>query len=318
MNTQIETLYDVLILGGGPSGLTAAIYTARATLKTLVIGGAPSGGQLTLTSEVENFPGFPNGIQGLDLIQACKDQALKFGTVHVEENVTKVSGTFETGFSVETDGHNIYKGKSIIIATGASAKWLNIESEQRLRGKGVSACATCDGFFFKEKVTAVIGAGDAAMEDATFLTKFSPKVHVLVRGKKEEMKASKYMLNKALANPKIEFHYNTEVAEILGDASVDGLKVKNNITNEIITLPDVKGVFVAIGHSPNTKFLEGFLELGKFGYVVVTENTLSSVKGVFVAGDVADYRYRQAVSAAGLGCMAALDVEKFLASHEDK
>ena len=316
MNTNTDTLYDVLILGGGPSGLTAAIYTARASLKTLVIGGAPSGGQLTLTSEVENFPGFPNGIQGLDLIQSFKDQALKFGTIHAEENVVKVMGTFESGFSVETDGHNVYKGKSVIIATGASAKWLNIESETRLRGKGVSACATCDGFFFKEKVTAVIGAGDAAMEDATFLTKFSPKVYVLVRGKKEDMKASKYMLNKALQNPKIEFLYNTEVVEILGTSSVDGLKIVSNLTKEEKILADVKGVFVAIGHSPNTKFLEGFVELGKFGYVSVTENTLSSVEGVFVAGDVADYRYRQAVSAAGLGCMAALDVEKFLASHE--
>lgn len=311
-----EQIYDVLILGGGPSGLTAAIYSSRASLKTLVLAGQPSGGQLILTSEVENFPGFPKGVLGPDLVLLFRDQAKRFGSEIVDENVAKISGSKEEGFILETNTNKKYRGRSVIVATGASARWLNLPSEQRLIGKGVSACATCDGFFFKNKITAVVGGGDASLEDATFLTKFSPKVYVIVRGSKEGMRASKYMQNKAFSNSKIDLLFNTEVLEVLGEKLVEGLKIVNNKTNVESVLGDVKGLFVAIGHTPNTSFLTGFVELGKMGYVVVTDNTKTSKEGVFVSGDVSDYKYRQAVTAAGLGCMAALDAEKFLATLE--
>ncbi len=309
-------IYDTLIIGGGPAGLTASIYTSRAMLSTLVIAGQPSGGQLTLTSEVENYPGFPRGIIGPELISNFKDQAQRFGAVMVEENAVEISGSYDECFTVKTDAGNIYTGRTVILAMGASAKWLGLESEQRLRGKGVSACATCDAFFFKDKVVAIVGGGDAAMEEATYLTKFAGKVYVLVRGSQQEMKASKFMQNKAQNEPKIEFMFNTEVTEVLGQDKVQGLKVKNNLTGEEKTLNDVEGLFIAIGHKPNTDFLEGFVELGKFGYIHVMENTRTSKEGVFVAGDVSDFKYRQAVTAAGLGCMAAIDVEKFLTKKE--
>src|SRR3989344_4337137 len=308
--------FDVLILGGGPAGLTASIYTSRANLKTLVIAGQPSGGQLMLTTDVENFPGFPDGIMGPQLIETFRKQTLRFNTEIVDENIVSVSGSNNEHFNVKTDSSNYYEGKTLIIATGASAKWLELPSEQRLRGKGVSACATCDGFFFKGKNVAVVGGGDTAMEESLFLTKFSPKVHVLVRGNKDKMKASKYMYAKAVSNEKIEFHYNTEILEVLGSDFVEGLKVLNNITNENYVMEDVRGLFLAIGHKPNTEFLEGFVELGNLGYIQVSDNTKTSREGVFVAGDVSDYKYRQAVTAAGLGCMAALDAEKFLSEHE--
>lgn len=310
-----ETLYDVLILGGGPAGLTAAVYTSRAQLKTLIVGGAPSGGQLTTTTDVENFPGFPGGIQGPQLIEDMRSQATRFGAEHVEANVTEISGSYEENFSIKTDNNKEYKGKTVIIATGASARWLPLESVERLKNKGVSACATCDGFFFKEKVTAVVGGGDAAMEEANFMTKFSPKVYLIVRGSKEEMKASKIMQERAMNNGKIEFLFNTEVKEVLGENAVSGLVVTNNQTNEETTLDDVEGLFMAIGHKPNTSFLEGFIELGKMGYIEPIDNTKTSKEGVFVAGDVGDFRYRQAITAAGFGCMASLDAEKFLAEH---
>ncbi|HLB51873.1 thioredoxin-disulfide reductase [candidate division WWE3 bacterium RIFCSPHIGHO2_12_FULL_38_15] len=308
--------FDVLILGGGPAGLTASIYTSRANLKTLVIAGQPSGGQLMLTTDVENFPGFPDGIMGPQLIETFRKQTLRFNTEIVDENIVSVSGSNKEHYIVKTDSSNSYKGKTLIIATGASAKWLELPSEQRLRGKGVSACATCDGFFFKGKNVAVVGGGDTAMEEALFLTKFSPKVHALVRSSKDKMKASKYMYAKAVSNEKIEFHYNTEILEVLGSDFVEGLKVLNNITNENYVMEDVRGLFLAIGHKPNTEFLEGFVELGNLGYIQVSDNTKTSREGVFVAGDVSDYKYRQAVTAAGLGCMAALDAEKFLSEHE--
>ncbi len=306
--------YDVLIIGGGPSGLTAAIYTSRAELSTLVVAGQPAGGQLMLTSEVENFPGFEHGIQGPTLISQMRVQAERFGTKLTDENVLKVEGDATKGFVITTEDKNIYEGKTVIISTGANAKWLGLESETKLKGRGVSACATCDGFFFKEKVIAVVGAGDAAMEEASYLTKFASKVYVLVRGSEDAMKASVIMKNRAKANPKIEFKYNTEVLEVLGDTAVTGLKVLNNSLREEYEMSDVKGLFLAIGHTPSTKFLEGFVEIGIGGYVNVTDNTKTSVEGVFVAGDVADYRYRQAITAAGMGCMAALDAEKYL-SH---
>jgi len=304
--------YDVLIIGGGPSGLTAAIYTSRAELSTLVIAGQPAGGQLMLTSEVENFPGFEHGIQGPALISNMRAQAERFGTKFTDENVSKVEGDAKNGFKITTEDKNTFEGKTVIISTGATAKWLGIESETKLKGRGVSACATCDGFFFKEKIIAVVGAGDAAMEEANYLTKFASKVYVLVRGAEDAMKASVIMKNRAKANPKIEFKFNTEVVEVLGETSVTGLKVLNNSLREEYVMSDVQGLFLAIGHTPSTKFLEGFVEIGKGGYVNVTDNTKTSVEGVFVAGDVADYRYRQAITAAGMGCMAALDAEKYL------
>ncbi len=313
MNKEI---YDVLILGGGPAGLTAAIYTSRANLKTLFIAGSPSGGQLTTTTDVENFPGFPNGITGPELVSNFKAQAERFGANFVEENCISMSGDYKEGFTAHTNESHSYFAKTVIIATGASAKWLNIESEQRLRGHGVSACATCDGFFFKGKNVVVVGGGDVAMEDSIFLTKFCKKVCILVRGTRDTLKASKYMLSKAEENPNIEFYYNTEVLEVLGTDKVHGLKVINNQTQKVSEMPDVEGLFVAIGHKPNTDFLQGFVELGKFGYIEVANNTQTSKEGVFVAGDVSDFKYRQAITAAGMGCMASIDAERFLASHE--
>lgn len=308
-----KNLYDLIIIGGGPAGLTAAIYSARASISTLVIEGSPHGGQLTITTDVENFPGFKEGVMGPALIENMREQAARFGAMLLEQNVVTVSGSFETGFKVETQANETYMAKTVLIASGASAKWLGLASETRLRGKGVSACATCDGFFFKNKVVAVVGAGDSAMEESTFLTKFASKVYVIVRSSREAMRASKFMLEKATANPKIEFVYNAQVDEVLGADTVTGLKILNNLTNTTSLIPDVQGLFLAIGHKPNTDFLKGFLELDELGYVKVTNNTQTSVKGVFVAGDVSDRRYRQAVTASGFGCMAALDVEKFLA-----
>ena len=307
-------LHDVIITGGGPAGLTAAIYTSRANLNTLVIAGQPSGGQLMLTTDVENFPGFPEGVLGPELIATFIKQAVRFGVNFLEENVINFTGSAQENFEVMTNENKTLKAKSLIIATGAAAKWLNIESEQRLRGKGVSACATCDGFFFKDKVVAVVGGGDSAMEEATFLTKFASKVYILVRGSKDKMRASKYMLAKAESNPKIEFKFNAEVVEVLGNEKVIGLKLKDSLSQEVFDM-DFQGLFLAIGHSPNTEFLKGFVDLTDLGYVRVENNTKTSRPGVFVAGDVADFRYRQAITAAGLGCMAALDVEKFLVGH---
>lgn len=312
-----ENLYDVIILGGGPAGLTAAIYTSRANLNTLIVAGAPSGGQLMWTTDVENYPGFPDGILGPELIKNMNDQAVKFGSIHKEENVTEITGDYGQTFTVKTDSGNEYKGKTVIVATGASAKYLPLESVSKLKGKGVSACATCDGFFFKDKVIAVVGAGDSAMEESTFLTKFASKVYVLVRGSKEEMKASKIMQDRALENPKIEFLYNTEVVEALGENSLEGIKIRNTKDNVETVMEDVRGLFMAIGHKPNTDFLKGYIELGKVGYVEPKDNTKTEVEGLFVSGDVGDWKYRQAVTAAGFGCMAALDVEKFLDSKEE-
>ncbi len=305
-------IYDVIILGGGPAGLTAGIYTSRAMLDTLIFAGNPPGGQLTTTTEVENFPGFPEGIQGPELVQKIRTQAEKFGAQIVDQNVASVSGDYSTGFEVTTATGAIAKARTLIIATGASARWLGLESEARLKGRGVSACATCDGFFYKDKIVAVVGAGDAAMEEATFLTKFASRVHVLSREAKDEMVASKIMQEKAFDNNKIEFHFNTEVVEILGEDKVSGVKVINNKTQEISVIPDVEGVFVAIGHVPNTKFLEGFVELDARGFVSTPDGTHTSKEGVFVAGDVADPHYQQAITASAGGCKAALDTEAFL------
>ena len=304
--------FDTIILGSGPSGLTATIYTSRAHLKTLVIAGNPPGGQLTTTTDVENFPGFPNGVMGPKLIEGMRKQAERFGAKFENKNALEVSGSFEEGFTVKTEGDYEYKSRTVIIATGSSASWLGLESEQNLRGKGVSACATCDGFFFKGKDVAVVGGGDSAMTEAIFLTKFANKVYILVRKRKEEIRASKIMQERAFADEKIEFMCNTEVKEVLGQFQVEGLTVFNNETNEEFPL-DVQGLFIAIGHKPNTGYIKDFIKLDEKGYIVVEKEVISSKKGVFVAGDVADYRYRQAITAAGRGCAAALEVERLLA-----
>jgi thioredoxin reductase (NADPH) len=308
--------FDVIIIGSGPSGLTAAIYTSRAMLKTLVIGGNPPGGQLTITGDVENFPGFPEGITGSNLIINIRKQSEKFGVEILNENVTSVSGNFQESFKIQTDSGSSFTSKCIIVASGAYAKWLDLESEKKLKGRGISTCATCDGFFYKNKDVAVVGGGDAAMEEALYLTKYANKIYVLVRGDKEHMRASKIMQEKAFADKKIEFKFNTTVEEILGDRSVNGLKIKNKLTNETSDLPGIDGVFIAIGHEPNTKLFAGFIELDDMGYVKLYDGTKSSKEGVFVAGDVGDYKYRQAITASAFGCMAAIDATRFLSEHK--
>lgn len=306
-------IHKVIIIGSGPAGLTSALYSARADLKPLVIAGLTYGGQLMLTTEVENFPGFQHGIQGPELMQNMIAQAERFGAKIVYEDVVSVDFS-KKPFQVSTGGAE-YAGESIIIATGASSLWLGLPSEEKFRGKGVSSCATCDGFFFKDKEIAVIGGGDAALEEALYLTKFATKVTLLNRS--EKLRASKIMQDRALANPKITVLYNKVVEEFLGQEKLSGVRVKDVVTEETQEMP-VEGTFVAIGHKPNTEIFKGQIELDAKGYIVPKDQTLTSVDGVFVAGDVRDYRYRQAVTAAGMGCMAALDVEKYLHMDESK
>ncbi len=298
---------NVIIIGSGPAGLTAAVYIGRAGLSPLVIAGATWGGQLMLTTEVDNFPGFSKGITGPELMAEMRAQAERFGTSIVDGNVTSVDFSKQP-FTVRTDDA-AYTADCVIVATGASALWLGLESEQRLRGKGVSACATCDGFFFKDKDIAVVGGGDAAMEEATFLTKFAKSVTVLVR--KDVVKASEAMLVRAKADPKITFKFNSSVTEVLGETSVSGLKVHDAVSGADETL-SVQGLFIAVGHKPDTDIFRGHLDLDVKGYLKVTNVTNTSVSGVFACGDVQDFRYRQAITAAGSGCMAAIDAEKYL------
>lgn len=306
-------LEAMTILGSGPAGLTAAIYAARANIEPLLISGDQPGGQLTITSDVENYPGFAEPVMGPDLMVAFQKQAERFGTRFVTGNVQKVDLSRRPFTLTLSDGKQI-RTKTLIIATGASAKWLNIPTEKRLMGKGVSACATCDGFFFRGMDVAVVGGGDTAMEEATFLTRFANKVTVIHR--REELRASKIMQDKAMKNPKIDFVWNSAVEEVLGEKEVEGLKVKNLKSGETSDLK-VKGLFVAIGHQPNTKLFEGQLEMNEAGYLTVEPGTTkTSVEGVFASGDVADHVYRQAVTAAGTGCMAALDAERML-MHEE-
>lgn len=307
-----STIHNIIIIGSGPAGLTAALYAARAELKPVVIAGLTPGGQLTQTTEVENFPGFPEGIQGPDLMQNMIKQVERFGTEIVYESVTGVDFT-QKPFTIKTDTKEC-KAKAVIIATGADANWLNLPNEQRLRGKGVSACATCDGFFFKGKDVVVIGGGDSAMEEANFLTKFAPSVTIIHR--RADFKASKIMLKRAQDNPKIKFITNVTVVDVLGDATVEGIKVKHNETGEEQTI-SAGGYFAAIGHTPATKvFADSGVEINDKGYIVPKEFTQTNIPGVFVSGDVHDHRYRQAITAAGEGCKAALDAEKYLAEHE--
>ena len=298
----------VLIVGSGPAGLTAAIYAARADLDPLMIEGMQRGGQLMLTTEVENYPGFPDGIMGPELMDGMRKQAERFGTRIVSSDVTEVDLS-ERPFKVSV-GADIYEAESLIVSTGASARWLGIPGEEKLRGYGVSACATCDGFFFRDREIAIVGGGDSAMEEAIFLTKFASKVTIVHR--RDEFRASKIMAQRAIDHPKIEVLWNTTVDEVLGDDLVTGLKVTDTQTGEQSVLL-VEGFFLAIGHDPNTKIFQGQLELDVAGYIVAEAgSTTTSVAGVFAAGDVVDHYYQQAVTAAGLGCQAAIDVEHWL------
>jgi len=305
----------LVIVGSGPAGYTAALYAARANLNPLLFEGFQPGGQLTITSDVENFPGFPEGILGPELMEKMKKQAERFGTRFEASEVTRVDFS-RRPFQLWVEDR-LFAADAVIVATGASAKWLGIPSEKKYQGKGVSACATCDGFFFRGVEVAVVGGGDTAMEEATFLTKFATKVYVVHR--RDELRASKIMQERARKNPKIELVLSAVVDEILGDGkAVTGVRLKSTKDGSTRELP-LKGVFMGIGHEPNTKIFRGQLEMNDVGYVAVqSPSTATSVAGVFAAGDVSDPTYRQAVSAAGTGCMAAIDAERWLAEHAEK
>jgi len=304
----------VLIIGSGPSGLTAAIYAARANLEPLVVEGLQPGGQLTITTDVENYPGFPDGIMGPELMELFRGQSERFGSDHVFGMVTKVDFS-QRPFKVWIDEDRMEEAETIIVSTGASARWLGLENEKKLMGYGVSACATCDGAFFREKEVVVVGGGDSAMEEATFLTRFCSKVTVVHR--RDSLRASKIMQERALKNPKIEFVWNTDVVDVHTETGkeVVAVQFRNRETGEESRF-DCNGLFLAIGHTPNTSIFKGILDLDDNGYVLVRDNVFTNIDGVFAAGDVADTRYRQAITASGLGCMAALEAEKFLEAHE--
>jgi thioredoxin reductase (NADPH) len=308
-----EEIRNVVIIGAGPSGLTAAIYASRAGLKPLMIEGYISGGQLMLTTEVENFPGFPEGIMGPKLIADMKKQAEHFGLEIISKDVTEVDFS-QKPFIIKIGDEEI-KTKTVIISTGASARWLGLDSEKKMVGRGVSSCATCDGAFYKDKEVIVVGGGDSAMEEAIFLTRFASKVTVVHR--REELRASKIMQGKAKNNKKINFVWNTEVRGILGEEKVTGIKIKNNKTNEESEI-SCSGVFVAIGHVPNTKLFVDKLDLDEKKYIITKgKSTATSVSGVFACGDVQDYIFRQAITAAGSGCKAAIEAERYIEHSEE-
>lgn len=306
-----ETLYDLIIIGGGPAGLTAGIYAGRAKRKTLLFAGSPPGGQLVIAGDVDDFPGFPDGVQGPDLIQKITNQAKKFETEIKEDNVTAID-LHQHPFLIKTNEKGEYKAKAIIIATGAAARWLGLENEQRLVGHGISACAVCDGFFFKDKVVAVVGGGDSALEDAIYLTKYAQKVYVIHR--RDQLRAAKQFQDEAFKNSKIEVIFDSIVTEIKGQDKLEGVTIKNKKTGETKYLP-LGGLFIAIGHKPATGIFKGQLDLDEKGFIEVKDRTRTSQEGVFAAGDVADPYYKQAVVAAGRGAMAALDADKWLRDH---
>jgi thioredoxin reductase (NADPH) len=303
-------VYGVIIIGSGPAGYTAAIYAARANLSVLQFQGYQPGGQLMLTSDVENYPGFETGILGPEMMEKFEQQARRFGAELVLEDVTEVDFS-QHPFIVKTDSGE-YRSRAIIISTGASAKWLDLPNERRLQGRGVSACATCDGFFFKNKHVIVVGGGDTAMEEASFLTRYAS--HVTLIHRRDTFRASKIMQDRVRSNPKISILMDSEVIDVLGDEEVSGVRVRN-IRNgeEQVLLAD--GLFLAIGHQPNTSLFKGLIDMDKTGYIIPKEHTMTNIPGVFAAGDVTDHRYRQAVTAAGDGCRAAIDLERWLESQ---
>jgi thioredoxin reductase (NADPH) len=302
----------LIIIGSGPAGHTAALYAARANLEPMMFEGSVSGGQLMITTDVENYPGFPDGILGPELMEHFRKQSERFGTRMRAVDVTSVDFS-NRPFRVSASGDE-YTADSVIVSTGATAKWLGVPGEEKLTGKGVSACATCDGFFFRDQELIVVGGGDTAMEEALFLTKFASKITIVHR--RDEFRASKIMADRALANPKIDVRWNSVVTEILGDGTVSGAILEDTVTGETEEVK-IDGVFMAIGHEPNTEIFAGSLSLDENGYVIVEPGTTrTSVEGVFAAGDVADHVYRQAITAAGTGCMAAIDAERWLAEQE--
>ena len=305
-----RTESHVIIVGSGPAGLTAAIYAARANLEPIVLAGSAPGGQLMLTSDVENYPGFPEGIQGPELMNKMRDQAIRFGARMIDLDIDKVD-LGQRPYRLWARGTE-YTAQSVIVATGASALWLGLDSETRLRGRGVSACATCDGFFFRDREIAVVGGGDTAFEEATYLTRFASKVHLFHR--RDGFKASKIMIDRARDNPKIEIHTNVAVDEVLGDAKVEGVRLRDTASGAMQEMP-LEGLFIAIGYRPNTAAFVDWLEVDAGGYLVVRDETNSKIEGVFIAGDVHDHRYRQAVTAAADGCKAAIDAERWLESQ---
>ena len=304
---------DVVVVGTGPAGWTAALYTARADLNPLIFMGPEPGGQLTTTTDVENYPGFPDGLMGPEMMDRFQEQAERFGTESRYGTVTHVDFR-ERPHRLLVDGETPIYAQTVIVSTGASARYLGLENEQRLIGKGVSACATCDGSFFRGETVAVVGGGDSAMEESTFLTKFAEKVYVLHR--RDELRASKIMQQRAFDNDKIEFVWNTEVIDVLGENAVEGIEVIDNETGETRVMDDVTGFFLAIGHTPNTGPFEGWLEMAENGYIQTEgATTYTNVPGVFACGDAQDDEYRQAVTAAGTGCKAAIDAERWLSEH---
>src|SRR5690625_188494 len=308
--------FNVVIIGSGPAGLTAALYTARADLSPIVFEGPEPGGQLMQTTDVENYPGYPDGVLGPKMMEDFRKQAVRFGADCRYGYVTDIDFNGRP-YKLTVDEETTVYARFIIISTGAEAKWLHLESEQRLRGRGVSACATCDGAFFRDEHVVVVGGGDTAMEEALFLTKFARKVTVLHR--RLELRASKVMQKRAMENPKIEFIWNTELAEVMGEHAVEGVKIKNNKSNEYTTLEDVTGVFVAIGHRPNTDLFKGVLSMDDVGYIITKGRTTETdLPGIFASGDAMDPIYRQAVTAAGTGCQAAIDAERFLMDEGDE
>ena len=303
---------NVVIIGSGPAGLTAAIYSARANLAPLLIEGWQSGGQLTTTTDVENYPGFAKSIMGPDLMKEMRAQAERFGTEFLTGEASAVTFT-QHPFNITIDGEQTVQAKTVIIATGASAIQIGLPNEKRLTGHGVSTCATCDGFFFRGKELIVVGGGDSAMEEANFLTKFATKVSIVHR--RDKLRASKIMQDRSMKNETISFVWNSVVEDVLGDEVVTGVRLKNVVTDKIVTMP-CAGVFVAIGHTPNTSLFTGQLDMDAKGYLITKNGTATSAPGVFAAGDVHDSIYRQAITAAGSGCMAAIDAERFLESCE--